>query len=278
MCAIIGKRGGDFMRLGLSTAAFYGQWETEEAAEQIASLPIDCAEVFLQSESEYRLAFAREVKAGLQGISCASVHPQGIHENYMAKRPPRQKADAFDTFRRVMDVGQTLGAGIYVYHGRHTPQLNALPWDLKWNIEALIPMCEEAAARGMVIGWENVSWCQLTTPERVREARRALGQVRFTLDIKQAKRAGCDPLDYIDAMGDQLCHVHVCDWKENGELCLPGEGVFDFDALFSRLHASGYRGAVILEPYLKMIRSDTALMESLAFLRRKMDSQANIEK
>ena len=35
------------MQLGLSTAAYYGRYETEEAASRIAQLPLDCCEVFL---------------------------------------------------------------------------------------------------------------------------------------------------------------------------------------------------------------------------------------
>ncbi len=255
------------MQLGLSTAAFYGRWETEEAAAKMTQLPIDCAEVFLQSQSEYDAAFAKKVRGNLGALACSSIHPLGHHENFMAQRPQRQKEDAFDILRRVLDAGAILGAKTYVYHGRHTPQLAALKWNLDWNIEALIPMCEEAAQRGMVIGWENVFWCQLTEPLRVLEAKHALPQVRFTLDIKQAMRAGCDPVEFVYAMGEQLCNVHVCDWDEKGNLCLPGEGVFDFGLLFSALNAVGYGGPVILEPYLRIIRDESALLTSLEYLR-----------
>ncbi len=269
-CVIISERGATGMQLGLSTAAFYGRWETEEAAAQMAQLPIDCAEVFLQSSSECEASFARAVKDALGDLPCTSVHPLGHHENFLARRPRRQMADAMDTLCRILDAGEALGAKTYVYHGRHTPQLSAIGWDLDWNIEALTRMCEKAQERGMVIGWENVYWCQLTQSEYVLEAKAALPQVRFTLDIKQAMRAGCDPLAFIDAMGDRLCNVHVCDWNEQGGLCLPGEGSFDFDAMFSALRAVGYDGPVILEPYLKLIRHEGALRASLDFLREKM--------
>ncbi len=258
------------MRLGLSTAAFYGRWETEEAAKHISRLPLDCTEVFLQSASEYDASFASQVKRNLDGLVCTSVHPLGHHENFMARRPQRQKKDAFDTFRRILDAGAELGARTYVYHGRHTPQLAALNWDLSWNIEALVPMCEEANKRGMAIGWENVFWCQLTEPDRVLEAKKALPQVRFTLDIKQAMRAGCDPVDFVHAMGAQLINVHICDWDERGNLCLPGEGAFDFGRLFAALRDISYTGPVILEPYLKIIRSDEALTASLDYVRALM--------
>lgn len=258
------------MKLGISTAAFYGRWETEEAAEHIASLPLDCAEVFLQSESENTTEFALLVRNNLHDMECTSVHPLSGYENYMAGRPARQVRDAFDHYRRVLDAGQKLGAKTFVYHGRHTPLLSPLPWNLKWNIEALVPMCEEAEKRGMVVGWENVCWCQLTEPSRVLEAKSALPQVRFTLDIKQAMRAGCDPIEFVHAMGNQLCNVHVCDWREDGTICLPGEGVFDFDTLFETLKEYQYEGPVIMEPYLKAIDSDEALLRSIAFMREKM--------
>lgn len=256
--------------LGLSTAAFYGKLETEEAAARIAELPLDCAEVFLQSDSETEIEFAALVKKNLGSVACTSVHPLGGYENYMAGRPARQVKDAFDHYKRILDAGAELGAGTFVYHGRSTPQLSALPWNLAWNIEALVPMCEEAQKRGMVVGWENVYWCQLTDPKRVLEARTALPQVHFTLDIKQAMRANCDPIAFVHAMGDRLCNVHVCDWHEDGTLCLPGEGMFDFDALFAALREAEYDGSVIMEPYCKLIRSDEALERSIAFMREKM--------
>ena len=254
----------------MSTAAFYGRWETEEAAAQIARLPLDCAEVFLQSDSENTRGFAALVKKNLGTVACTSVHPLGGYENHMAGRPARQVRDAFAHFEKVLDAGTALGAKTFVYHGRNTPMLSPLPWNLKWNIEAVTPMCELARRRGMVIGWENVCWCQLTVPERVLEAKEALPQVRFTLDIKQAMRAGCDPIEYVYAMGGQLCNVHVCDWREDGKLCLPGEGIFDFDALMKALCDVGYDGPVIMEPYLALIESDEALLRSIAFMRNKM--------
>lgn len=257
------------MRLGLSTAAFYGRYETEEAAAQIAELPLECCEAFLQTPSEYTRDFARLTREKLGRVACTSVHPMGIQfENAMFSRSRRQKGDAFDLFRRVLDAGQELGARVYVYHGRSSAQLAPLPWNLEANLETLCAMAEEAGARGMAVGWENVFWCQLTCPERVREAARAYDGVCFTLDIKQAMRAGADPCEMARAMGRRLINVHLCDWDEAGKLCLPGEGSVDFAALFAQLAEIGYEGPVVLEPYLALIKSREALERSLAHLRR----------
>lgn len=42
------------MKIGLSSAAYYGQLETDEAAAHIAELPLDTCEVFLETPSETR--------------------------------------------------------------------------------------------------------------------------------------------------------------------------------------------------------------------------------
>lgn len=260
------------MKLGMSTAAFYGRWETEEAVAYLASLPLDCAEVFLQTYSEYDRAFAAQAAACLHGLPCENVHPLGTQfENGMFSRSPRQRRDAMDLFRRVLDAAAVLGARRYVYHGRYNPREGTIPWDAQKNADVLGPMCEEAAARGMQIAWENVSWCQLREEACVREARAMLPQVRFTLDIKQARRAGRDPLSMARAMGEALVNVHVCDWDAEGRLCLPGEGCFDFGALFAHLAGVGYAGPVILEPYLALVKSEAALLSAVAFLREKME-------
>lgn len=260
------------MQLGLSTAAFYGRWETEEAAGHIARLGMDCAEVFLQTTSEYEPAFAALVRDNLGGVPCVSMHPSGIQfENQMFGRSARQRKDAFDMFRRALDAAQQLGARYYVYHGRSTALLSPLPFNLQANVDMLGKMSEEAAQRGMSIAWENVYWCQLTTCDRIAQVRQALPDVRFTLDIKQAMRAGENPVEMADAMGDALVHVHVCDWDSEGKLCLPGEGCFDFEKLVAALRGTGYHGAIILEPYLALIRSDGALYASIAYLRKVLD-------
>ena len=170
--------------------------------------------------------------------------------------------------RRVLDAAAELDARLYVYHGRYSPARVELPFDAQRNAEVVARMQEEATQRKIKIAWENVCWCQLATPERAREIRRLLPEIRFTLDIKQAMRAGFDPIDFVDAMGEQLANVHVCDWDENGRLCLPGEGTFDFTAFIRALRRANYAGAVIVEPYLALVKSDEALEKSVRTLKR----------
>ena len=261
------RRSGN-VRIGLSTAAFYGKWEVEEAAAHLRGYGADCAEVFFQTRSEYTRDFARLTKEKLRGLPCTSVHPFGTaFENEFFGRSARQRADALDTLRHVLDAAAELGARLYVYHGRYSPARVELPFDAQRNAEVVARMQEEATQREIRIAWENVCWCQMTTPERVREIRKLLPDIRFTLDIKQAMRAGCAPVDFVQAMGRQLANVHVCDWDEAGWLCLPGEGAFDFAGFISALRRAEYTGAVIVEPYLALVKSDEALAQSIQYLK-----------
>jgi len=229
---------------------------------------MDCAEAFLQTMSEYERPFAARVRANLGSVPCVSMHPSGIQfESQMFGRSARQRQDAFDLFRRTLDAAQAMGAKRYVYHGRSTALLSPLPFNLQANIDVVGRMSEEAKTYGVIIAWENVSWCQLTTCERVLQVKTAMPEVQFTLDVKQSMRAGEDPVDMARAMGGNIAHVHVLDWDAQGKLCLPGEGCFDFGRLFCALDEIGYDGDVILEPYLALIKSDEALNNSIQYLR-----------
>lgn len=79
------------MKIGLSTAAFYGKWEVEEAAALLGRYGAECAEVFLQTRSEYAREFARLVRKNLNGVPCTSVHPFGtaFENEFFARQPGR---------------------------------------------------------------------------------------------------------------------------------------------------------------------------------------------
>lgn len=261
------------MKLGISTAAYYGCLETEEAASAISKLPCDTAEVFLQSDSEYTVPFAEQVFYSLGGVPCSSIHPLGTaFENGMFSRSARQRQDAMSKYQHILDAAVKLKARYYVYHGRNTAQLTPLPFNAQHNADVLGPMCEEAKERGLIVAWENVFWCQLSTPDRVHRMRSLLPQVRFTLDIKQAMRAGFDALQFVQAMGDALVNVHLCDWAEDGTLALPGKGCVHFERLFTALKQANYEGPLIWEPYARQIQNPDQIEQSLHYLRERLNA------
>ena len=64
----------------------------------------------------------------------------------------------------------------------------------------------------------------------------------FVLDVKQAVRAGHDPYEVCDAMGNKIAHVHLNDNDEKQDCLVPGKGHMDYRRLFSQLARQGYTG------------------------------------
>ena len=90
------------MKIGLSSAAYYGQLETDEAAAHIAELPLDTCEVFLETPSEYTTDFTFRMRYNMNNFPVTSVHPLGTQfEPQLFGRAARQSDDAFAMFANV---------------------------------------------------------------------------------------------------------------------------------------------------------------------------------
>lgn len=256
------------MRIGLSAAAFYGRMETEDQAVHLHAFAPEVCEIFLETHSEYSADFGALVKSRLGEIPCVSVHPKGTQfEPDLFGRSPRQTADAERSFAGVLAAGEALGAQWYVWHGPPALTGPLTPRNIHQLQERFARLQAMAQARGLEILWENVSWCAGRRVEDIAALREMLPGLHFTLDIKQAYRAGIDPFDMLRAMGGEIRHVHVLDWDASGRLCLPGQGTVDFRRLLGELAQLGYEGSVIIEPYPAHAMDADALRRSLDFLR-----------
>lgn len=261
------------MQLGLSTSAFFGRMETEEAAKRIARLPVDCAEVFLQAQCEYTAEFGRIVRDMLGDKQAAGVHPLGtMFESNLFSISGRQRADAERAFFGTLAAAREMGASRYVYHGRPDYKGMRAPTDFRALSPRMNELCAGAGEYGVRLCWENVFWCQIRTPADALAAADACPDISFVLDIKQALLGGQDPHAFISAMGGRLKNVHLCDIDAHGHPCLPGRGAVDFSALFGSLVKIGYDGPVILEPYPESFRNENELVRSLEFLRGQMNA------
>ena len=256
------------MEFGISTASFFPREGTEDAAARIHALGADCAEVFLQTFSEYSRAFGERLRGMAPELSVRSVHVMTTQvEMGMFSRGKRQREESWDLFRGALDAGQAMGADYYVMHGLTSTKNPQYVPDIPMMLDVLRPALDMAAERGIALTLENVHWCMCRRPETVRYLCEALPGLYYTLDIKQAWQGDCDPLDFLEAMGPNLRNVHVCDRDETGNTCLPGRGKADFPELFARLRGIGYNGAIILEVYEGNYARYEELAESLDYLR-----------
>ena len=255
------------MRIGLSSAAFYGRGETEDQAAMLQDYPAQSCEVFLQTQSEYSAAFGCLVRERLGGLPCQSVHPKGTQfEQDLFGRSRRQVEDSMRLFTGVCEAGEALGARYYVFHGPFGVHAPLLPERIHALQPTMARMQAIAAAHGLEVLWENVHWCAVKNPRDVRAVRELLPEMGFVLDVKQAWHGGVDPFDMLEAMGEKLRHVHVLDWTAEGELCLPGQGCMDWRRFMAELRKLGFTGDVMLEPYERHTRDSVQVCRSLEML------------
>ncbi|MBC8529928.1 sugar phosphate isomerase/epimerase [Christensenellaceae bacterium NSJ-44] len=261
------------MQVGLSTASFYPLIYNEQAVEEIGRLGIRDCEIFLSTYSEYTKEFGEELYRRVRhwGLRVHNVHTLSTQfEPQLFARVPRQRADALGFFRRVLAIGQRLGAENYVFHGpanlKRTPVIH---YNYPFLGERIGELCQVAAEYGMAVAWENVHWCQFCRPEFAAHILEVCDHpgLKFTLDIKQAMQAGCDPLKFIPAMGKRLNNVHLCDFESDGTLRLPGEGGFDFGRLKAALDGAGYKGPLLVEVYASNYQDYAQLGRSVQRMR-----------
>ncbi len=261
------------MKLGMSSASFYGRMETEDAARHLLQFPLDTCEIFLETPSEYSAIFGAFVRERLGLLHCTSVHPKGSQfEGDLFSSSLRQRMDALHLFEGVCASGEKIRARYYVFHGPFSVRRKMSPGQIQRLEPSVRDMQKCAADHGMEVLWENVSWCTGDTPAHIREIQVRLPDMHFVLDVKQAYQAGTTPQQMMQAMGSGLRHVHVLDWEENGKLLLPGKGQVDWTDLFRELHKIGFDGSVILEPYSSMSENEAEVKESLHVLRDAMNN------
>ena len=249
------------MQVGISTACLFPMM-TEQALERVLQLGCKVAEVFVNTPSEATPSFAYALKrtADAAGAKIVSIHPCSSEYEGASffGRYPRRFDDALDDYKRYFEMCAVTGAEYIAFHGART----------FFNIEPSVyferfgRISLAARSAGVHMCHENVSRFFGGDVRVIRAMRTALPDAEFLLDIKQAVRAGIDPFEMLDAMGDRVRHVHASDHNAQRDCMTPGSGDFDFEKLRDRLLQYNYRGCVIIELYRKDFQSEEQLAES----------------
>lgn len=267
------------VKTGISTASFFDTLMIEDAPALLRSWNVSYAEYYLNSYCEYDPGFVDLLakKTEDAGIRVVGVHPMSLQYEPLLFTPhPRQRQDALKAYELVLRAGERLKADHYVMHGPVV--LNGVAKNLQ--LERLAPIFDElsdmAEDHGVHLTLENVSYSIMPTPEIGKEIHALIREPLYhTLDIKQAIRAGVDPLSFVDAFGEQILAVHACDCDFSGErprFCLPGQGNYDFRQLLSALSRKGFEGTVLLEAYSDMYRDPIELKHAFERLDTSINS------
>ncbi|MBQ6266877.1 MAG: sugar phosphate isomerase/epimerase [Clostridia bacterium] len=254
------------MAFGVSSSCLYPM-VTEDALRTLGAMGVKTCEVFLNAPSETTPAFAKQLRAiaDFYGMRIVSAHPfSSFAEGYMLfGEYERRFTDMLDCYRRHFETAALLGAKISVIHGARLPL--RIPEEL--YIERFGALVEAAAPFGVIAAQENVNRHISESPAFLQRMRAALGaDFHLVFDIKQAVRAGYDPLRFYRDFAADTLHLHVSDHTAVRDCVAPGTGDFDFPALLAATQAAGYQGDWIIELYRGGFDTPAALRQALDYL------------
>lgn len=256
------------MRIGISTADFYPDTNTEDTAEKIKKLGFSLAEVFLNSESEYESDFIGRLKDSFDKneVKIYSVHGfSSSFEPFLFDRYKRRREDMLKRYRSIIRAAKDLKAETYTFHG-----LRKVDWG-NLNIDYILDIYNNlsyiAAEEGIILSQENVFWCKSSEIEFLKLLKEKMKYpLKFTFDIKQAYKAGVSPMSYLDVMGKDLVNFHINDRDENNICLMPGKGSVDYKAIKNKLNETGYDNVGIIEIYRENYKSPEEFIAARKFL------------
>lgn len=252
------------MEIGLSSASFYPEINTEDSIELMKKIGFDCGEIFLNSPSEYEEGFAKALLEKIQSnlFRVNSVHAFGSQfEPYLFDKYKRRREDMIKHFKDVCRAGNILGAKCYVFHGMRLESFEMI--DKNLVIDIYNELSYIALENGIKLAQENVSWCMSSNIEFLEMLKeKCKYPVYFTIDIKQAYKSGIEPNRYIDIMGRDIINFHINDRDDKNVCLLPGRGTVDYESIINKLREVEYKGPAILEVYRSNYRDYAELLES----------------
>lgn len=241
------------MKVGISTATFFSKLLTEDTFSVIKQCGGETAEVFLTTFCEYEPSFGELLMQRKGDLDIYSVHALNTaFEPQLFNIAARTRDDAEIIYRRVLAVGQQLGAKCYTFHGTSRLKKNAV-LDEVYIGERMKELGDIAADYGIKLCFENVHWAAYNSPDFFETVGQYAPNIGTVLDIKQAWQSGYDWRDYLRVMGDRISNVHISDVctnaRGNKQVCMVGKGEFPFEELCRTLIENNYQGPIIIEQY-----------------------------
>ena len=265
-----------YMEIGASSACFY-PLETEKSFQKICEAGFSHGEIFFNSTSELNPDFIREIRRikDYYGVTVTSLHPyRSFSEGYdFFSKYKRRFYDAAEDYKRFFAAASELGARYIVMHG--SKKKSEIPLDE--YAERFGELNRIADTFGCAVAHENVVDFVSAKPDFMRFMKNYLGSdFKAVLDIKQARRAGFDPMEFIDILGENIVHVHLSDYDIRRDCIAPSEkGLFDFEAFFTALKNKGYKGDGIVELYSDGFTDTDEIVSAAEYLRKIADKVFN---
>lgn len=255
------------MPIGVSSSCFYPLL-TEKSFEKVVSLGVKESEIFFNSPSELSAEFICGLKKikDENGITVTALHPmRSFSEGYdLFSSYERRFYDALEFYKKYFAAAGELGAKYIVIHGAK----NKCEITKEEYAKRYAALSIAAKNFGCDIAHENVVHYVCENVDFMRYLKDNVEDFKAVLDVKQARRAGVDPLDFIKVLGESIVHVHLSDYNEKCDCTAPSEnGRFDFYSLFCELKKIGYNGRFMVELYSSGFGNDSEIVSAVKYLR-----------
>lgn len=255
------------MKIGVSTACFCPELETEAAVRKIKQLGVDCADVLLRTFYEYRPEFAKAFAPDICGVDVHSVRVFPLNfEPQLFSASRRIRGDGLYWLDQIMRSAQLFGAKNYVFRGDAHTVANCGFDGLSGYMRGVIEFC---ARYGINVCIENSSYGLYNRPSVFGELKARCPGLGGAFSLKQARASGYPYQMYLKDMSGAISQVYLSDVGEDGKFCLPNEGITDFSELFKRLKDTGFDGAVFIEN--EGVGDASRLKNALEFLMETAD-------
>ena len=259
------------MRIGISSAVFYPQI-SEAAVEKICNAGALCAEFFYNCDYEISDAYVESLKKYLENkkTEIISVHPYTAfaEDVFFFSDYERRTEENVGRYSDIFKNARRLGASFLTLHGERLNKATFSGADIaeKRAMNALSLLADEAKRNGITLCLENVAWCKSSGLEYLRKVSESVENIGFTLDLKQARRAGIPYEKYLEIMGARLKNIHVSDYNKENDCLLPGEGEFDFPSFINQIKSVGYKGDLIIEVYSSAFAEEGQILKAKEYL------------
>ncbi len=194
------------------------------------------------------------------GVRVSAIHPftSGFEYMFFFSAHKKRAKESAEFYRKFFHAAAVLSADYTVFHG---DSVRSPFFGMDNYCEVLYNVMRVAKEEGVTLLHENVSTARAGNPEFMAELHRRFGEgnIKFVFDLKQTVRGGYDPMKMLDAMGSDIAHVHINDWKD-GACRLPFAGELDVMGVLSRLSELSYSGKYIIEVYRQNFSSDEEIL------------------
>ena len=248
--------------IGMSTSCFY-PLETEKSLEKVCKLGFGNVEMFINSYIELDEPFISEYKKLINeyGINLVSIHTTASFAdgyNYFSDYYRRFK-ESIEVFKKYVELANLFSTEYLVMHGLK----NYMKHSDALYCERFSKLIDIAYENGVSLLQENVVDFRSESPDYIDYMKKSIGE-RFamTLDIKQCRRAGYDPFEFIERHHGIIKHIHISDYNEYSDCITPLKGNFDFGKLFETMNEYGYDGSYIIELYKHSYKDENEIKEA----------------